>query len=138
VRFEVSDQMSFAHAYQNLTAGGVKVTTIDHMVCWAMYFTDPDGNGIGIFWDTRALPDRPLLWQGRDLPLGPEKILAVLKAEVRSSACHLSLNILYSPWSRVIIFVADGVCLTVHKSGRAAAAVPGKPIPKRRDWRDWH
>ena len=81
VRFEVPDQKSFARAYQTLTAGGVKVKTIDHMVSWAMYFQDPDGNGLGIFWDARELPGSPLLWQGRDLPLEPEKILAVLKAE---------------------------------------------------------
>ncbi|HNT22859.1 MAG TPA: VOC family protein [Anaerolineales bacterium] len=78
VRFEVSDLASFARAYQTLTSGGVKVTTIDHLVCWVMYFKDPDGNGLGIYCDTRQLPDRPLLYQGRDLPLEPEKILAVL------------------------------------------------------------
>jgi catechol-2,3-dioxygenase len=43
-----------------------------------MYFQDPDGNGIEIYWDTRKLPGRSHLWQGRDLPINPEKVLALL------------------------------------------------------------
>jgi predicted esterase/catechol 2,3-dioxygenase-like lactoylglutathione lyase family enzyme len=78
VSFEVPDQYTFAKMYQKLTAAGIRATLTDHLINWAMYFQDPDGNGIEIYWDTRELPGRSHLWQGRDLPIDPEKILALL------------------------------------------------------------
>jgi predicted esterase/catechol 2,3-dioxygenase-like lactoylglutathione lyase family enzyme len=76
--FEVPDQISFARAYQTLAAAGVPVTTVDHLVSWSMYFTDPDGNGLEIYWDTRTQRGKADFWQGRDLPLKPETVLAVV------------------------------------------------------------
>jgi phospholipase/carboxylesterase len=78
IAFQVSDQISFARAYKTLADGGVKVTTKDHIISWSMYFLDPDRNGIEIFWDTRHLPGSANLWQGRDLPLDPARILSLL------------------------------------------------------------
>jgi catechol 2,3-dioxygenase len=79
VSFEVPDQYTFAKMYQKLTAAGIRVSLTDHLINWGMYFQDPDGNGIDIYWDTRELPGRSHLWQGRDLPIDPEKILALLQ-----------------------------------------------------------
>jgi predicted esterase/catechol 2,3-dioxygenase-like lactoylglutathione lyase family enzyme len=81
IKFEVPNQHSFALAYKNLTDSGIKVITIDHLVCWALYFVDPDRNGLEIYWDTRDQPGKAHLWQGRDLPLEPEKIMAVLQED---------------------------------------------------------
>jgi predicted esterase/catechol 2,3-dioxygenase-like lactoylglutathione lyase family enzyme len=78
VSFEVPDQYAFAKMYKKLIAAGIKVSLTDHLINWGMYFQDPDGNGIEICWDTRELPGRSHLWQGRDLPIDPEKILALL------------------------------------------------------------
>jgi len=81
VAFEVPDQRSFALAYQALTQAGVRVGPVDHLISWAMYFDDPDGNGLEIYWDTRNQPGGQQLWRGQNIPLSPEKILAVLDEE---------------------------------------------------------
>ena len=79
VAFEVPDRRSFALAYRALVEAGVPVATVDHLISWAMYFDDPDGNGLEIYWDTRTEPGGQKLWRGRNVPLPEEKILAALK-----------------------------------------------------------
>ncbi|MBI3244320.1 MAG: VOC family protein [Chloroflexi bacterium] len=79
VAFEVPDKVSFARAYKMLINGGVFVATVDHLISWAMYFDDPDGNGLEIYWDTRNEPGGETLWRGVNVALPPEKILAVLE-----------------------------------------------------------
>jgi catechol 2,3-dioxygenase len=79
VAFEVPDQESFARAYKALKKADIQVTTVDQVISWGMYFTDPDGNGIEIYCDARNLPGRSDLWRGRDSPLELSKILAVLE-----------------------------------------------------------
>lgn len=78
VAFEVPDARSFAQAYKALRDGGVRVATVDHRISWAMYFNDPDGNGLEIYWDTRNEPDGVPLWHGQNLPLAEDQILAAL------------------------------------------------------------
>lgn len=79
IRFEVPDRKSFAQAYQRLKQAGVPVRLLDRMVRWSMYFDDPDGNSLEIYWDARQLPGRPMLWQGRDQPLEENHVLEALK-----------------------------------------------------------
>lgn len=80
VAFEVPDQRALALAYQALTEAGIPVAAVDHYaISWALYFQDPDGNGLEIYWDTRHLHDGPPLWQGRNLPLPESKLMAALK-----------------------------------------------------------
>lgn len=78
VAFEVPDRRDFAAAYATLTQAGVSVATVDHFISWAMYFDDPDSNGLEIYWDTRVEPDGRQLWRGDNIPLSPEKIIAAL------------------------------------------------------------
>jgi len=78
VAFEVPDRKAFAEAFEALRAGGVDVAPVDHLISWAMYFDDPDGNGLEIYCDTRDDPDGARLWHGRNLPLPAEKIKAYL------------------------------------------------------------
>jgi catechol 2,3-dioxygenase len=78
VAFEVPDRRSFAAAYRHLTEAGVEVALVDHLISWAMYFTDPDGNGLEIYWDTRREPCGQVLWRGRNVPLPVDKIMAAL------------------------------------------------------------
>ncbi len=80
VAFEVPTARDFATAYQALTAAGVSVAPVDHLISWAMYFDDPDGNGLEIYWDTRERPEGAALWRGINRPLEPETILAALRA----------------------------------------------------------
>ncbi len=81
VAFEVPDKRSFARAYQALTSAGIPVASVDHYISWAMYFDDPDGNGLEIYWDTRNQSGRRPLWRGENAPLADETILAVLTEE---------------------------------------------------------
>ncbi len=81
VAFEVPDKRSFAEAYQKLSEAGIAVAPVDHYISWAMYFDDPDGNGLEIYWDTRnEVGGRPL-WHGDNAPLSDETILAALNAQ---------------------------------------------------------
>jgi len=41
---------------------------VDHLISWAMYFDDPDGNGLEIYWDTREEPGGQKLWRGHNVP----------------------------------------------------------------------
>lgn len=77
VAFEVPDKRAFAEAYELLTKAGVQVGPVDHLISWAMYFKDPDGNGIEIYCDTRTEIDGAVLWHGINTALTPEKILGV-------------------------------------------------------------
>ncbi len=79
VAFEVPDARSLAQAYQRLTEGGIQVSPVDHLISWAIYFNDPDGNGLEIYWDTRKEPHGKALWSGQNKPLYPEQLLAVLQ-----------------------------------------------------------
>lgn len=82
VAFEVPDARAFAQAYQALTEAGVSVGAVDHRISWAMYFNDPDGNGLEIYWDTRHLATGASLWHGENLPLSDETIFAALEPNV--------------------------------------------------------
>lgn len=78
VAFEVADKESFAQAYRMVTEAGIEVYAVDHLISWALYFSDPDGNGLEIYWDTRREPGGQELWHGLNLPLEPERILGAL------------------------------------------------------------
>lgn len=78
VAFEVPDRRSFAAAYRALVEGGIAVAPVDHYISWAMYFDDPDGNGLEIYCDSRNMPDGRPLWRGENAPLTEATILAEL------------------------------------------------------------
>ncbi len=78
VAFEVPDRQSLALAYQALTAAGIDVAPVDHLISWAIYFSDPDGNGLEIYWDTRDTAEGSQLWRGRNVMLSAEQLLAAL------------------------------------------------------------
>jgi catechol 2,3-dioxygenase len=80
VAFEVPDRESFAQAYATMRGAGIEVATVDHLISWAMYFSDPDGNGLEIYWDTRTEPGGRELWRGSNIALETDKILQVLAA----------------------------------------------------------
>jgi len=78
VSFEVPDKLSFALAYRALIDAGIPVAVVDHYISWAIYFDDPDGNGLEIYWDTRTFHGGRQLWHGENAPLEEETILAAL------------------------------------------------------------
>jgi catechol 2,3-dioxygenase len=76
VAFEVPSRADFAAVYRALTEAGVSVATVDHLISWAMYFDDPDGNGLEVYWDTRRESGGRELWQGENRPLPAAMILS--------------------------------------------------------------
>lgn len=78
VAFEVASKRAFAEAYLALLDSGIDVATVDHYISWAMYFDDPDGNGLEIYCDTRREPGGRELWHGDNRPLSAEEIRAQL------------------------------------------------------------
>lgn len=79
VAFEVQSQRELALAYQRLKQGAIPLIAVDHLISWAIYFEDPDGNGLEIYWDTRTQPFGSTTWQGQNLPLPENTLLSVLK-----------------------------------------------------------
>lgn len=78
VAFEVPDKRALANCYQTLVNLRIPVVMIDHRISWALYFSDPDGNGLEVYCDTRSEPDGVELWEGIDRPLSPKRLLAEL------------------------------------------------------------
>lgn len=78
VAFEVPDKRSLAARFKALIDAGVPVVAVDHRISWAIYFSDPDGNGLELYCDTRAEADSARSWDGRDRRLGAEQILSEL------------------------------------------------------------
>jgi catechol 2,3-dioxygenase len=77
--FEVPDRKALALAYKKLKDNDIPVLAVDHRISWAIYFFDPDGNGLGIYWDARDQKDGALLWEGLDRSLSEAKLLSFLK-----------------------------------------------------------
>ena len=75
VALEVPDRRALAEAYEQLRAAGIAVTPVDHCISWALYFDDPDGNGLEIYWDTRDEKHGRTLWRGESAPLSPSQLL---------------------------------------------------------------
>ncbi|MFZ4507957.1 MAG: VOC family protein [Fimbriimonas sp.] len=75
VAFEVDTAAELALAYHEAEKHG-RVDAVDHGISWAIYFQDPDGNGLEIYLDRReATTGRPI-WDGWQAPLALERVLA--------------------------------------------------------------
>lgn len=83
IAFEVEDKAAFAQAYQLLLADGVEHGAVDHGISWAVYFSDPDGNGLEIYADTRADLAGKTDWNGQSRQLSAQEILAHLPESAR-------------------------------------------------------
>ncbi|MCU0496989.1 MAG: VOC family protein [Anaerolineae bacterium] len=79
IAFEVPDARSFALAYQQLQQDGIEVGAVDHQISWAMYFNDPDGNGLEIYWDTRREPHGTPTWNGENRRITADQLEAALR-----------------------------------------------------------
>lgn len=67
-----------ALAYKALAEAGIAVAPVDHLISWAMYFDDPDGNGLEIYVDTRREAHGRELWHGENPALEVKTVLSVL------------------------------------------------------------
>lgn len=67
--WEVPDREAFADAREALEEAGVSAQAVDHGISWALYFRDPDGQGVEIYLDRRDAPDGSERWRGKTRPL---------------------------------------------------------------------
>ncbi len=78
IAFEAPSKTDFAQRYKQLQELGIEPYTIDHIISWAMYFDDPDGNGLEIYVDTRGDKEGAKSWKGHNRPLTEKQILEQL------------------------------------------------------------
>lgn len=78
VAFEVPGRREFAQAYLALSEAGIDLRPVDNGISWGMYFSDPEGNQIELFCDTRRQPGGRMLWEGRTTVLTRDVITAAL------------------------------------------------------------
>jgi catechol 2,3-dioxygenase len=71
--FEVPDAEALRATYRRLRERGVRVSPVDHGISKALYFDDPDGNGLEVYLDTREANDQ-WRWQGENAPFDPESL----------------------------------------------------------------
>ena len=76
VAFEVPDREAFASVYRRLVKGGEQVYPVNHRISWALYFNDPDGNGLEVYLDTRQTAGGTEVWEGINLPLREADLVA--------------------------------------------------------------
>jgi len=81
VAFEVPDRRALALAFSALRESGVDVSAVDHGISWALYFADPDGNGLELYVDTRTAEQHGALWRGYTAALTSHEVLAELRTE---------------------------------------------------------
>lgn len=67
--WEVADREAFADARDVLAEAGVAAEAVDHGISWALYFRDPDGQGVEIYLDRRGAPGGTERWRGQTRPL---------------------------------------------------------------------
>ncbi|MFB6173166.1 MAG: VOC family protein [Halobacteriales archaeon] len=69
--FEVEDGDALAATHDRLRERGVAVDPVDHGISRALYFADPDGNGLEVYRDTRGETGRET-WGGESSSFAPQ------------------------------------------------------------------
>ena len=70
--FEVSSKKELKEVYKKLIADDIPHVLVDHRISVAIYFMDPDQNGLEVYHDTRLEERGSGKWQGIDRPILPE------------------------------------------------------------------
>ena len=70
--FEVDSREELKEVYEKLIADDIPYVLVDHRISVAMYFMDPDQNGLEVYHDTRTEEQGSDKWQGIDRPICPE------------------------------------------------------------------
>jgi len=71
--FEVETESALGAVYERLNERDVPVSPVDHCISRALYFDDPDGNGVEVYLDTRADRDQ-YEWEGVNRRFDPAAI----------------------------------------------------------------
>lgn len=71
--FEVETVDALVAIYDRLLERGIHVSPVDHGISKALYFADPDGNGLEVYVDTREQNDQ-YEWQGENMRFDPRSV----------------------------------------------------------------
>ena len=71
--FEVEQPAALAEVAGRLERHGVRYSPVDHGISKALYFSDPDGNGVEVYLDTRS---RRTSWGGVSDTFDPHAAIA--------------------------------------------------------------
>lgn len=64
IAFEVESESDFNDFAHKLKTRNVPYQAVDHGISWAIYFNDPEGNGLELFLDRRFAPNGIKKWDG--------------------------------------------------------------------------
>jgi catechol 2,3-dioxygenase len=70
---EVADEEELGSAVDRIRDAEIEFAAVDHGISKSLYFSDPDGNGVEIYCDTRELRHRPE-WEGIAAPLDVDEL----------------------------------------------------------------
>lgn len=62
--FEVENPEQFAEVISRIEEMNLSYSTVDYGISWAVYVSDPDGNGVEIFLDRRGTSQGRMIWGG--------------------------------------------------------------------------
>lgn len=71
--FEVAEPAALGSVAEQLRERDVALHPVDHGISKALYFDDPDGNGLEVYVDTRAETGLEQ-WDGTNAPFDPESL----------------------------------------------------------------
>jgi catechol 2,3-dioxygenase len=71
--FEIDDAAGLGAVAERLEERGIEFAPVDHGISKALYFDDPDGNGLEVYLDTRAASDR-WAWEGMSTEFDPRDL----------------------------------------------------------------
>lgn len=72
--FEVGSPVELREAMERLERMGVPHVGVDHGISWAVYFNDPDTNGVEVYLDRRATGGGRESWRGVSTRLTRERV----------------------------------------------------------------
>lgn len=64
IAFEVQTETEFNAFAHKLDEQKIAYSAVDHGISWAIYFNDPEGNGLELFLDRRSAPEGKDKWDG--------------------------------------------------------------------------
>lgn len=85
--FEVPSERELLAAWDRLDRLGVAHADVDHGISWAVYFNDPDGNGVEVYLDRRHAKGGREVWNGVSGRLTRERVAREAEA-APSSGMH--------------------------------------------------
>lgn len=78
--WEVASPAALLEVLDVLDREGVSHSDVDHGISWAIYFEDPDGNGVEVYLDRRRAAGGSMQWNGASRRLDRRAVMAASSA----------------------------------------------------------